>query len=319
MGDESFKQSSIVMRLDWFEAMDDLPGDEYKACMRAVIDYCRAEVEPANLTPAANMAFRFMKSWLDRDRKRAEEAHEKRVNAGRSGGKSTQAKLAEAGRSNASACQAMPSNSKRLKPNTNTNTYTVEDSAAAQAADPVGAVIFHLNERCGTSYRPSTKDTIRTIEARLREGYSVEDLLSIIDHKADEWMNTGMEKYLRPKTLFAPGNIESYIQEIRKNLTFTENDAAYKVARWIARKNREQNAAFPMPSEKELQKSAAEIEAAIRECMEGGDSRDEAENRISEAAGLAKNNEFWSGTVIDGISLRKHFRQILAQRKEGDT
>lgn len=75
----------------------------------------------------------------------------------------------------------------------------------------VETVINHLNELAGTRYRPTKADTIKVITARLKEGYSVDDLKLVVSYKCDEWMGTDMQKYLRPETLFRPSKFEGYL------------------------------------------------------------------------------------------------------------
>ena len=86
---------------------------------------------------------------------------------------------------------------------------TSKKGAAADQA--VETVISHLNELAGTHYRPTKADTIKVITARLKEGYSVDDLKLVVSYKSDEWMGTDMQKYLRPETLFRPSKFEGYL------------------------------------------------------------------------------------------------------------
>lgn len=75
----------------------------------------------------------------------------------------------------------------------------------------VEQVISHLNSLANTRYRPTRADTIKVITARLKEGYSVDDLKLVVSYKCDEWMGTDMQKYLRPETLFRPSKFEGYL------------------------------------------------------------------------------------------------------------
>jgi uncharacterized phage protein (TIGR02220 family)/predicted phage replisome organizer len=72
------------------------------------------------------------------------------------------------------------------------------------------AVVSYLNQRIGTNYRPSTTKTKTCIRARLEEGFTLEDFQTVIDKKANEWLGTEYEKYLRPETLFGT-KFESYL------------------------------------------------------------------------------------------------------------
>lgn len=73
------------------------------------------------------------------------------------------------------------------------------------------AIISRLNEKAGTAYRATSKATQSHINARLAEGYSVEDFFKVIDKKCADWRgDPKMEKYLRPETLFG-SKFESYL------------------------------------------------------------------------------------------------------------
>lgn len=80
-------------------------------------------------------------------------------------------------------------------------------------------IVDYLNEKMGTKYRASTKSTASCINARLKEGYKVEDFKTVIDKKYKEWKGTEMEKYLTPDTLFRPSHFEKYLNQniIAKN------------------------------------------------------------------------------------------------------
>ena len=75
---------------------------------------------------------------------------------------------------------------------------------------PYAEVINYLNEKANTGYKPNTKNTVKHINARLAEGYTVEDFKTVIDKKCAEWKGTEMEQYLRPETLFGT-KFESYL------------------------------------------------------------------------------------------------------------
>lgn len=72
------------------------------------------------------------------------------------------------------------------------------------------SVIDRLNEKAGTNYRASSKATQSHINARLAEGYTLEDFFAVIDKKCAEWRGGEMEKYLRPETLFG-SKFENYL------------------------------------------------------------------------------------------------------------
>lgn len=78
-------------------------------------------------------------------------------------------------------------------------------------------IINYLNNKCNTRYRYNTPNTKKHIKARLNEGYTEQDFYTVISKKADEWLGTEQEKYLRPDTLFGT-KFESYLnQQISKS------------------------------------------------------------------------------------------------------
>lgn len=76
----------------------------------------------------------------------------------------------------------------------------------------VQEVIEHLNITVGTRFKASTNKTKKCINARAKEGYTLDDFKKVIDKKAKEWLDTEMEKYLRPDTLFG-NNFEIYLNQ----------------------------------------------------------------------------------------------------------
>lgn len=62
-------------------------------------------------------------------------------------------------------------------------------------------ILDYLNRKAGTKYRDGAIAQ-KHINARLNEGYTVEDFKTVIDSKCAEWLRTDMAKYLRPETLF---------------------------------------------------------------------------------------------------------------------
>lgn len=72
-------------------------------------------------------------------------------------------------------------------------------------------VIEYLNLKTGSKFKPTTKPYVQAIRSRLKEGYTVNDFKTVIDKKCREWKGTKLEKYLTPKTLFAPSHFDTYL------------------------------------------------------------------------------------------------------------
>jgi uncharacterized phage protein (TIGR02220 family) len=74
------------------------------------------------------------------------------------------------------------------------------------------AIIGYLNECTGKSYKVTSKIAISHINARLKEGYQLEDFKKVIYVKSTKWLGTKMDDYLTPNTLFGT-KMESYLNE----------------------------------------------------------------------------------------------------------
>ena len=76
----------------------------------------------------------------------------------------------------------------------------------------VTEIVEYLNQAAGTSYKPNTPKTVRSIKARMKEGFTKDDFKTVIDKKVSEWAKTDMQKYLRPETLFGT-KFEGYLNQ----------------------------------------------------------------------------------------------------------
>ena len=139
-----------------------------------------------------------------------------------------------------------------------TDTVTVTDSITDTVSDSeadadksrlteIKEIVQYLNDRCGTRYRYQTKGTQEHINARLKEGYTVDDFKLVIDKKFEEWHGTDMEKFLRPETLFA-GKFESYLNQKIVKKTYQSQTAQMldgfydQTAEWVRKMEQEEQA-----------------------------------------------------------------------------
>ena len=105
-------------------------------------------------------------------------------------------------------------------PNINNALNTLQGKEIAPISPTGGCseIISFLNTETGSSFRANTAATQRIINARLSDGFSVEDFKAVIDCKAGQWKSDPkMSQYLRPSTLFAASKFDGYLQEARKS------------------------------------------------------------------------------------------------------
>lgn len=109
-------------------------------------------------------------------------------------------------------------------------------------SNEIDSIVSYLNNKAGTKYRTSTSKTKQCINARLKEGYTIDDFYLVIDKKCNEWMNTEMEKFIRPETLFG-NKFESYLNQKDRHKNNNKQDAidvVFKVANKYSEVNDEQ-------------------------------------------------------------------------------
>jgi uncharacterized phage protein (TIGR02220 family) len=84
-------------------------------------------------------------------------------------------------------------------------------------------IVEYLNKKAKTNYKPTTNKTKSLINARINEGFTKEDFIKVIDNKANEWLGTDMERYLRPETLFGT-KFEGYLNQKKKTPEWFNKD-----------------------------------------------------------------------------------------------
>lgn len=91
----------------------------------------------------------------------------------------------------------------------------------------VREIVDYLNAAIGSSYRASSKKTTSLINARLNEGFTVDDFKAVIDKKSASWKgDPKMAKYLRPETLFGT-KFEGYLNEPTPRKAVADEFAIY--------------------------------------------------------------------------------------------
>lgn len=104
-------------------------------------------------------------------------------------------------------------------------------------------IVNDLNLVLGTSYKFTTPKTIELINARLNEGFTIDDFKTVHRKMLKSWgADPKMCKYLRPITLYGT-KFESYLNSKESTTTLTESGIqAYFVGQEWLKKNGEKNA-----------------------------------------------------------------------------
>lgn len=108
---------------------------------------------------------------------------------------------------------------RRIKNTKNTkNTKEEKEYKERKYSNDSKSVLDYLNFRIGSKYRYSDS-SLKSIQARLNDGYTVNDCKTVIDKKCVDWLDTEWSKYLVPGTLFG-NKFEKYLNQkinIKKN------------------------------------------------------------------------------------------------------
>ena len=128
--------------------------------------------------------------------------------------RSEQIHLLKMSKSSAQSEQIRSAQNEQITSTENTKT-TAETTSLSGRPDDVREVLNYLNARTNSGYR-FVKSTATLIEARLKEGATVEEMRQVISHKSSEWLGTTMEKYLRPETLFNATKYNQYVGQLGK-------------------------------------------------------------------------------------------------------
>lgn len=107
-----------------------------------------------------------------------------------------------------------------------------------QIQTPEIEILNLLNELAGKRFKP-IKSNITPISARLKDGYTIQELKEIVQVKTLDWKNNQvMNQHLCPTTLFRPSNTEKYFNFI---LAIKENPKQY--AKYFAKLNKTRTSA----------------------------------------------------------------------------
>jgi uncharacterized phage protein (TIGR02220 family) len=93
------------------------------------------------------------------------------------------------------------------------DTFTTDSKDNHENLNKIKEIVDYFNTVTGKKYKSSSKSTQSHINARLEEGFTIEDFKRVVDVKNSEWKdNPKMAEYLRPETLFGT-KFEGYLNQ----------------------------------------------------------------------------------------------------------
>lgn len=207
----------MVIFYDIIEQLEPLTDSEFRQVISAILRYDRTGEEP-EINGAARLAFNFIKPSIDRQNEEYRQKCEKnaasirayweRKNAAKSTDKPEQKTTVTP---EYERIQTNTNDNEReqiQRTDTDTDNKEKKENIKKKENQDIDFLLRFLNQKAGTRFR-RCEETDRLIRARLKE-HSVEEIQAVVGLKAGEWLNTPMQKYLRPKTLFNATNFENY-------------------------------------------------------------------------------------------------------------
>lgn len=244
-------KESFLLYNNFYEPLKCLTNEQLGRLFKAIFEFNINGIE--EVEPDIQIAFVFIKNQINIDSKKYEEQCKKNAENGAKGGRP---KKANALKENPTKPNGFENNPEKpngflenptkpkkadnendndndndnendndinniLSSSDETSDESEEEKRKAQEkrrkrAELYKNIIDYLNKKIGSSYKYSTKTTQVKINARLNEGYSLDDFIAVIDKKYDEWKDTEMEQYLCPDTLFGT-KFEKYLNQKKVN------------------------------------------------------------------------------------------------------
>jgi len=191
-----------------------LSDQEVGRLFRSLLEYSETG-ETQELAGREAVAFDFIADDIDRAKEAYTAKCEKNRDKAKKRWDSNNATECSGIQQHADGCQTCQDKSKSKTKDKSKDIYT--GASAPSIASPAAEIVGYLNEKAGTRYKSSSKTTQRHINARLEEGFTIDDFRAVIDKKCGEWLGDAkFQAYLRPETLFGT-KFESYLNAPERN------------------------------------------------------------------------------------------------------
>ena len=215
------------------------------------------------------MAFEFFKVQFEYDREKWEKIRESRSASGKKGGRpKSKPKQTKANKANAfSEKQTEAKEAVNVNGNVNGNVNDIKKKATPSV--DIITILEDLNKRLKSKkgFSPLAKFNQNLIKARMSEGYTVENFITVNEKKVKQWLHDPeMSKYLRPATLYG-NKFDGYLNEVVCDLPATNSNSLNKNKFQSADERRIEN------NKKIFEESLVEVNnERNRQEEEGGDS-----------------------------------------------
>lgn len=204
-------RDSFIFYRSFAEAIGSLSNRDRLRLFDALIAYALDDVEP-DLSGAARGMFMLIRPQIDANNRRYENG-KKGAEHGSKGGRPKNPK--ETPNEPQENPKETPNENVNGNENLNVNQNENQNGNVSTDVDVWSlsrSVLSYLNSKAGSTWRVDDVVGVRLISDLSHQGYTEEQMKTVIDKKCDEWLgDPKMEHYLRPSTLFKPDNFVKYL------------------------------------------------------------------------------------------------------------
>ena len=257
--DHSEKENILILLGDYV-AVRNFSNTDAGKLFHTICRYALGE-NIGDLEDKIQVAFSFFKVRLDENRKNWEKTRIERKKAGRLGGLAKQANANFAKQNEQIVANVAVSDNVNVSDSVCVNDIKNSVNNIKNKASPTDEMITILEDlskrvKSKKGFSPSAKVNQNLIKARMSEGFTVENFITVNEKKVKQWLHDpAMSKYLRPETLYGK-KFDGYLNEVVCDLPATNSDSL-------------NNNKFPSADERRITKNRKNFEKAFQEINNG--------------------------------------------------
>ena len=191
--------NSFTFFKNYYEVIKELPKEDKRDILESIVDYVFEDKTP-NLTGLKKGIWQLIQRPIDISKRNGS-------NKSKKNGEQMENKSKKNGKKMENECSDLS-----ISSSISNSCSNILENKGYGEKKPFKEIIDYLNKKTNTHFKYNSKTTQSKINARLNEGYVLDDFIAVIDKKFNEWNNTEFEQYLCPETLFGP-KFEKYLNQ----------------------------------------------------------------------------------------------------------
>ncbi len=244
----AFKQDSFIIYNSQYEPVRSFSNEDLGKLFHTIFKY-HLEEEIGELEDKILVAFEFYKVQFGYDYDKRKKIIEARTESGRLGGlaKKANANFAKQNKQSLANLAINVNDNENGNGNGNDNDNGNDDDCdinkEAVPSNEVKLILEDLNKRIKSKkgFSPLAQCNQDLINARISEGFTVENFITVNEKKVKQWLNDPeMSKFLRPSTLYGDkfdGYLNEIVCELPANQSNSFSNIKYPTADERAREN----------------------------------------------------------------------------------